>query len=35
MMALFHLLPKEEATHAQIAQGVVYVFADGKMARYA
>jgi hypothetical protein len=28
-------LPREEATHAQIAQGVVYVFADGKMARYA
>jgi len=34
-MALFNVLPKEEATHAQIAQGVVYVFADGKMARYA
>jgi len=28
-------VPKEEATHARIAQGVVYVFADGKMARYA
>lgn len=35
LMALLHLLPPEEATHAQIAQGVVYVFADGKMARYA
>jgi broad specificity phosphatase PhoE len=35
LMALLHLLPREEATHAQIAQGVVYVFADGKMARYA
>ena len=34
-MALFDVLPREEATHAQIAQGVVYVFADGKMARYA
>jgi broad specificity phosphatase PhoE len=35
LIALFGLLPREEATHAQIAQGVVYVFADGKMARYA
>jgi broad specificity phosphatase PhoE len=35
LMALFNVLPKEEATHAQIAQGVVYVFADGMMARYA
>jgi broad specificity phosphatase PhoE len=35
LMALFHVMPKEDATHAQIAQGVVYVFADGKMARYA
>ena len=35
LMALFHVMTKEEATHAQIAQGVVYVFADGKMARYA
>jgi probable phosphoglycerate mutase len=35
LMALFNILPKEEATHAQIAQGVVYVFADGKIARYA
>jgi len=35
LMALLHLLPQEEATHAQIAQGAVYVFADGKMARYA
>ncbi len=35
LMALFDLVPKEEATHAQIAQGVVYVFADGTMARYA
>jgi len=34
LMALFHVMPKEEATHAQIAQGVVYVFANGKMARY-
>jgi|SRR5579862_3188173 len=35
LMALFGLLPREEATHARIAQGVVYVFADGKMTRYA
>jgi broad specificity phosphatase PhoE len=35
LMALFNVLPEEEATHAQIAQGIVYVFADGKMARYA
>jgi broad specificity phosphatase PhoE len=35
LMALFNLLPKDEATHAQIEQGVVYVFADGTMARYA
>jgi broad specificity phosphatase PhoE len=35
LMALLDLVPKEEATHAQIAQGVVYVFADGTMARYA
>jgi broad specificity phosphatase PhoE len=35
LMALFDVLPKEEATHAKIAQGVVYVFADGTMTRYA
>jgi broad specificity phosphatase PhoE len=35
LMALFNLVPEEEATHARIAQGVVYVFAGGKMARYA
>jgi probable phosphoglycerate mutase len=35
LMALFHVLPEEEATHAQIAQGVVYVFSGGTMARYA
>jgi broad specificity phosphatase PhoE len=35
LMALFNVVPKEDATHAQIAQGVVYVFADGVMARYA
>ncbi|MGA7959523.1 MAG: histidine phosphatase family protein [Xanthobacteraceae bacterium] len=35
LIALFGLMPRDEATHAQIVQGVVYVFADGKMARYA
>jgi broad specificity phosphatase PhoE len=35
LMANFHILPEEEATHAEIAQGVVYVFAAGKIARYA
>jgi probable phosphoglycerate mutase len=35
LMAIFNVLPRDEATHASIAQGVVYVFADGKMARYA
>ncbi len=35
LMALFNILPEDEATHAQIAQGVVYVFADGTLARYA
>jgi broad specificity phosphatase PhoE len=34
LMAQFKVMPKEEATHAAIAQGVVYVFADGKMTRY-
>jgi broad specificity phosphatase PhoE len=35
LMAILNVLPREEATHAQIAQGVVYVFTDGTMARYA
>jgi probable phosphoglycerate mutase len=35
LMALFHIVPEQEATHAAIAQGVVFVFSDGKMARYA
>jgi hypothetical protein len=33
-MANFHILPAEEATHAEVAQGVVYVFSAGKMIRY-
>jgi hypothetical protein len=32
---MFGVLPRGEATRAPIGQGVVYVFADGKMARYA
>jgi len=35
LMAQFDIQPQDEATHARIEQGVVYVFADGKMARYA
>jgi probable phosphoglycerate mutase len=35
LMAILKIVPEEQATHAQIEQGVVYVFADGKMSRYA
>ena len=35
LMANFHILPEEKATHAEVAQGVVYVFSDGTMTRYA
>jgi broad specificity phosphatase PhoE len=35
LMANFHILPEEEATHADILHGVVYVLSDGTMARYA
>jgi probable phosphoglycerate mutase len=34
LMANFHILPDEEATHADILHGVVYVFAGGTLARY-
>jgi broad specificity phosphatase PhoE len=34
LMALFKVVTEEQATHAQIEQGVVYVFADGKLSRY-
>jgi hypothetical protein len=34
-MANFNILPEEEAAHADITHGVVYVFAGGSMARYA
>jgi hypothetical protein len=33
-MALFGIMPEEQATHAQIEQGVVYVFFDGRLSRY-
>jgi probable phosphoglycerate mutase len=35
LMANLNVLPELEATHAEISHGVVYVFADGTMARYA
>jgi broad specificity phosphatase PhoE len=35
LMALLKILPDDQATHAQIEQGVVYVFADGTFSRYA
>lgn len=35
LMANFCILPKEEAAHAEVAHGVVYVFAGGTMTRYA
>ncbi len=35
LMANFHIMPDEDATHAEIAQGVVYVFSAGTMTRYA
>ncbi|MGA8495309.1 MAG: histidine phosphatase family protein [Xanthobacteraceae bacterium] len=34
LMADFHILPEEEATHADIPHGVVYVFDGGTLARY-
>jgi len=34
LMANFHILPEEEATHADILQGVVYVFDGGTLARF-
>ena len=35
LMALLRILPEDEATRAPIEQGVVYVFADDAMSRYA
>ena len=34
LLANFHILPEEEATHADIPHGVVYVFDGGTLARY-
>jgi len=34
LMANFHILPPEPATHADIAHGTVYVFAGGSVTRY-
>jgi probable phosphoglycerate mutase len=34
LMAMFNVLPRGQATRAHIAQGVVYFFANGAMARY-
>ena len=34
LMAVLKIVSEDEATHAQIEQGVVYVFADGKLSRY-
>jgi probable phosphoglycerate mutase len=34
LMALFDVVPQSEATRVPIAQGVVYVFANGTMSRY-
>ncbi len=33
LMAILKIESKEQATHAQIEQGVIYVFVNGKMAR--
>ena len=35
LMAILNVVPEKQATHAQIGQGVVYVFSDGRMSRYA
>ena len=35
LMAILNIVSEEQATHAQITQGIVYVFADGKMSRCA
>jgi broad specificity phosphatase PhoE len=34
LIAHFAIAPEQDATHYSIDQGVVYVFADGKMVRY-
>lgn len=34
LMALLKILPEEQATHAQVEQGVIYVFSNGGVSRY-
>ena len=34
LMANFHILPEEEATHADVLHGIVYVFSDNTMTRH-
>jgi broad specificity phosphatase PhoE len=34
LMANFHIMPEADATHAEIEQGVVYVFSGGRMIRH-
>jgi probable phosphoglycerate mutase len=34
LLAILNIVSEEQATHARIEQGVIYVFADGKMSRY-
>lgn len=35
LFANFHIMSADEATHAEVAHGVIYVFSNGTMARYA
>lgn len=34
LMANFHILPEEQATHADVLHGIVYVFSDNTMTRH-
>jgi probable phosphoglycerate mutase len=34
LMAILNVVSEEQATHVQIEQGIIYVFAEGKMSRY-
>jgi broad specificity phosphatase PhoE len=35
LMANFHIVSEDEASHAEISHGVAYMFSDGTLARYA
>jgi broad specificity phosphatase PhoE len=35
LFAMFRIMPEEKAAHAQIGQGIVYVFSGGSVARFA